>query len=54
MVTDQANLLKKLLFVDDDPAVAEAVAIALRIHGIVVVKAQDYETPMYQFNQQIF
>ena len=54
VTTDQSNLPNKLLFVDDDPSVGEGVANALRKYGIIVVKAHDFDTAMYQFNQQIF
>ena len=54
MTTDNPNLPKKVLFVDDDPTIGEAVASGLRKHGIIVVRAHDFETAMYQFNQQIF
>lgn len=54
MGTENANLPKKILIVDDDPSVCEGVVAGMRKYGIAVVKAHDFDTAMYQFNQQIF
>lgn len=54
MAQNDSPLPKKILVVDDDPSVAEALTNSLKKHGIIVIKAHDFETAVYQFNQQIF
>lgn len=50
----QSNLPKKILLIEDDTTIAEAVTSFLKKHNIAVVRALDIETAMYQFNQQLF
>lgn len=53
-MVDNAQLPRKILLVDDDPAVAEALDNMLRKHQIQVVRAIDFDSATYLFNQQIF
>lgn len=49
-----SNLPDKILLVDDDPTVGEAIKTALAKQNIIVHTAKDLETALYLYNQQRF
>jgi tetratricopeptide (TPR) repeat protein len=50
----QTNLPAKILVVDDDAAVGQAIEHGLAKHNITTIKATNLENALYQFNQNRF
>jgi tetratricopeptide (TPR) repeat protein len=47
----ESTLPKKILVIDDDVSVTNQIETLLKKHGIVVEKANNFETAIYKFNQ---